>query len=233
MRPGVSGQDAVIDPDERLTDEQLDTSTRELASTLIGAGIGTGTRVALMAPNSVRWVQLSLAITRIGAVLVPLSTLLRARELHAQLATARVEVLITVEEFRGHRYLDELAEWVGSDVLPTGGERLLERRLPSLRSAWTPTNCSPPPVPTSREHRRRTCLGGHTRRSPGHHLHLRKQWKPWGVNHSHESALFAVQSGQEARLVGPDTRLYLPMPFFWVGGFGAASCRRCPPVPHW
>ena len=61
------GKDAVIDPDERLTYEQLDTSTRELASTLIGAGIGTGTRVALMAPNSVRWVQLSLAITRIGA----------------------------------------------------------------------------------------------------------------------------------------------------------------------
>ena len=121
MRRAFPGRTRIIDPDERLTYEQLDTSTLELASTLIGARIGTGTRVALMAPNSVRWVQLSLAITRIGAVLVPLSTLLRARELHAQLATARVEVLITVE-FRGHRYLDELAEWVGSDVLPTGGE---------------------------------------------------------------------------------------------------------------
>ncbi len=216
------GKEAVIDPDERLTYKQLDTSTRELASTLIGAGIGTGTRVALMAPNSVRWVQLSLAITRIGAVLVPLSTLLRARELHAQLATARVEVLITVEEFRGHRYLDELAEWVGSDVLPTGGERLLEPRLPSLRSAWTPDElftASGSDVPES------IVDGLAAAVTPADPLVTiftsGSSGNPKGVNHSHESALFAVQSGQEARLVGPDTRLYLPMPFFWVGGFGA------------
>ncbi len=131
-------KEAVIDPGERLTYSQLDTSTRELAAVLVDAGVGTGTRVSLLMPNSTRWVQLSLALTRIGAVLVPLSTLLKPRELHAQLATAGVEVLIAVEEFRGHRYLDGLAEWLGLEVLPTGGERLLEAELPSLRAACTP-----------------------------------------------------------------------------------------------
>jgi acyl-CoA synthetase (AMP-forming)/AMP-acid ligase II len=44
---------------------------------------------------------------------------------------------------------------------------------------------------------------------------------PKGVIHSHGNALGAVQSGLVARCITSDTRLYLPMPFFWVGGFGS------------
>ena len=217
-------KEAVIDPGERITYRQLDTSTKELAAILVDAGIGTGTRVSLLMPNSTRWVQLSLALTRIGAVLVPLSTLLKARELHAQLATARVEVLITVSEFRGHRYLDAQAEWLGRDSLPTGGERLLEAELPSLRAAWTPDelfSAAHDGLGVSDDVV--DALGEAV--TPADHLVTiftsGSSGSPKGVNHSHESALFAVQSGQDARRVGPDSRLYLPMPFFWVGGFGA------------
>jgi acyl-CoA synthetase (AMP-forming)/AMP-acid ligase II len=39
--------------------------------------------------------------------------------------------------------------------------------------------------------------------------------------HSHGSALGAVASGLASRCIDSDTRLYLPMPFFWVGGFGS------------
>ena len=59
-------------------------------------------------PNGVRWVQIALALTRIGAVLVPLSTLLQPRELVAQLRVASVTYLVSVVEFKGHRYIDEL-----------------------------------------------------------------------------------------------------------------------------
>ena len=44
---------------------------------------------------------------------------------------------------------------------------------------------------------------------------------PKGVIHSHGNALGAVRSGLTARCIDADTRLYLPMPFFWVGGFGS------------
>jgi acyl-coenzyme A synthetase/AMP-(fatty) acid ligase len=44
---------------------------------------------------------------------------------------------------------------------------------------------------------------------------------PKGVVHSHGSALGAVASSLEPRCIEADTRLYLPMPFFWVGGFGS------------
>ncbi len=41
---------------------------------------------------------------------------------------------------------------------------------------------------------------------------------PKGTIHTHGSALHAVASGLDARRVGADDRLYIPMPFFWTGG---------------
>ena len=78
----------VIDPASRVSYRELDTTTRDLAAAFVDAGVGKGTRVGLIMPNSVRWVQVAIALTRIGAVLVPLSTLLAAGELVAQLRTA-------------------------------------------------------------------------------------------------------------------------------------------------
>lgn len=95
----------VIDPFCRLSYRELEASTGQLAATFVHAGVGKGTRVGLIMPNGVRWVQVALALTRIGAVLVPLSTLLQSRELVAQLRVASVQFLVSVEEFRGHRYL--------------------------------------------------------------------------------------------------------------------------------
>ena len=42
---------------------------------------------------------------------------------------------------------------------------------------------------------------------------------PKGVWHSHGNAIASVRSGLAARCIDTETRLYLPMPFFWVGGF--------------
>jgi len=44
---------------------------------------------------------------------------------------------------------------------------------------------------------------------------------PKGVAHSHGNALGAVRSGLASRCIDSDTRLYLPMPFFWVGEFAS------------
>src|ERR1700739_4572712 len=113
---------AVIDPATRITYADLDATTGDIAAGFVAAGVGKGTRVGLIMPNGARWVQIALAITRIGAVLVPLSTLLTARELIAQLRVASVQFLVSVDEFRGHRYLDELR-----------GQR---SKLPALRHVW-------------------------------------------------------------------------------------------------
>lgn len=197
----------VIDPEARLTYGDLDSTTRDLAAVFIEAGVGKGTRVGLIMPNGARWVQVAIALTRVGAVLVPLSTLLQAGELVAQLRAASVQFLLSVEEFRGHRYLDDV--------------RSLPRlELPALREVW--------PVD------RLTHAGEGARRivdamteavTAADPLVIMftsgSSGAPKGVVHSHGNALAAVRSGLAARRITSDTRLYLPMPFFWVGGFGS------------
>jgi acyl-CoA synthetase (AMP-forming)/AMP-acid ligase II len=184
----------VVDPDISISYAELESSTATIGAGLLDAGIGKGTRVGLVMQNCADWVRIALAVTRIGGVLVPLSTLLTTPELTTQLRTAAVQHLIAVEEFRGRRYLPG--------------------PVPSLRRVWRPgevlglsgTGPFPPVRPAD------PLVIMFTSGSSG---------PPRGVLHSHGNALAAVRSGLTARCITADTRLYLPMPFFWVGGFGA------------
>lgn len=198
------GKDAVIDPDERVTYRDLDTQTRELAAAFLDAGVDKGCRVGLLAPNGVQWVRIAFALSRIGAVLVPLSTLFTPPELTSALRTAAVQHLIAVDEFRGRRYLD---------TLPGPGE------LPTLRSVHR--TAALPGTAGTAAHRVADALGRTVR--PADPLAVMftsgSSGAPNGVLHSHGGAIGAVRSGLSARCVDADTRLYLPMPFFWVGGF--------------
>ena len=204
----ASSKAMVIDPAGSLSYAELHHRTRVLAATLIATGIGKGSRVGLMMGNSVDWVRFALALTRIGAVLVPLSTLLRAGELVAQLRTASVQHLIAVEEFRGHRYLDDVRA-----VPPT--------TLPALQRLWTPDLLSA--ATQTAEPSFVDAVAATVRPSDPLAVMFTSgsSGAPKGVLHTHGNALGAVRSGLGARCITAETRLYLPMPFFWVGGFGA------------
>ena len=199
----------VIDPVNRVTFGELDATTHAMAAAFLEAGVTKGTRVGLIMPNCTGWVQTALALTRIGAVLVPLSTLLAPRELVAQLRVASVQYLVAVEEFRGHRYLDELESECNS---PT--------ELPALRAVWTPDQ-----LPQATAATTGTVDAITATVTAADNLVIMftsgSSGPPKGVIHSHGNALRAVQSGLAARCIDADTRLYLPMPFFWVGGFGS------------
>jgi len=209
----------VIDVDRRLSYRELDITTHVLAAGFIDAGVVKGTRVGLIMPNGVRWVQIAIALTRIGAVLVPLSTLLAARELVAQLRTASVQVLISVEEFRGHRYLDDLRSTLG---VPSLSETLQRPDLPALRQVWAVDRL---PDVSAAESNRSIVDALAATVTPSDPMLIMftsgSSGAPKGVVHSHGSALGAVRSGLASRCIDSETRLYLPMPFFWVGGFGS------------
>lgn len=195
---------------------ELDEASAALAARLVGDSVVKGDRVALLAPNGIDWAVTAYAVLRVGAVLVPLSTLLRPPELLAQLTTAGVSHLVTVPTFRGRSYLDDLEAAAPGlvDALAAGGRHAA---APALRRVWATDGIPDAPAPA-------TMVEAMAERvRPADDLVVLftsgSTGRPKGTIHTHGGGLRAVAAGLEARGVGPGERLYIPMPFFWTGGF--------------
>ena len=73
-RLGRGSDPFVIGTDFRLTFAEAEAESAALAGQLLASGIGKGTRVGLLYPNGPGWTLNWLALARIGALTVPLST---------------------------------------------------------------------------------------------------------------------------------------------------------------
>ncbi|WP_067461439.1 FadD3 family acyl-CoA ligase [Actinomadura macra] len=96
--------EAVVDGDVRVTYAGLRERVREVAEAFVGAGIGRGDRIAIWAPNGLRWVVAVLGAMEAGAVLVPLNTRYKGEEARWPLTRARVKMLFVEDGFLGIDY---------------------------------------------------------------------------------------------------------------------------------
>jgi acyl-CoA synthetase (AMP-forming)/AMP-acid ligase II len=207
---------ALVGAEGAVTYAELDAASAALAARLVAAGVVKGDRVGLLAPNGIPWATTAAAVMRVGAVLVPLSTLLRPPELHAQLTTASVTHLIATAGFRGRTPLDDLeAAAPGLRAATAAGGR--HPAAPSLRAVWPldgiPEHEAPAALVEALEARVRPADDMVVLFTSG------SRGAPKGTIHTHGGALRATAAGLDARCVGPGERLYIPMPFFWTGGF--------------
>ena len=62
---------------ERLTFRQLNARVNRLANALLAAGLGKGDKLATILPNCLEQLEVYLAATKTGIVVVPLSPLLQ------------------------------------------------------------------------------------------------------------------------------------------------------------
>ncbi|UCC61690.1 MAG: AMP-binding protein [Anaerolineae bacterium] len=72
-------QEAVIAGDVRLTHAEVNARANRLAHALRGLGVEPGDRVALLARNDYRFVEIYFALPKIGAIFVPLNFLASER----------------------------------------------------------------------------------------------------------------------------------------------------------
>ena len=137
-RPGVV---ALRHDDRALTYAELDERSNRLAQALLGSGIDRGARVAYLGRSAPEVIELLLAASKIGAVIVPLNWRLSPRELagvledsHAPLLIADAGYLRTAQDLRadasrplalrvvGCEHPDAYEPWLGAhDAVDPGG----------------------------------------------------------------------------------------------------------------
>ncbi|MCW2621281.1 MAG: hypothetical protein JWL64_883 [Frankiales bacterium] len=220
--------DALVVDDLHLSFADLEVQSGRLARQLLDAGIGKGGRVGLLFPNDERFVLAWLAVTRIGAVAVPISTLATASELARTVRHADVHLALSADSFRSHDYV---ARWEQAyDGVRAGAPfRLLA--APYLRGIWIWGDRSPgwaTRVDLAREPDCSPALLAAVEAEvfasdPLSVIYTSGSTaEPKGVVHSHGTVLRqAAKQAAERGLTAQD-RVFTPLPFFWVGGLTVA-----------
>lgn len=128
-------RDYLITPDRRLTFEDVDAHSRWWAKRLLAAGVGKGTRVGLLFPQGAELVVVILAIMRIGAIAVPLSTFARAPELRRAIRHADVAMLLGPSVLLGND-TQALFEEIWPQLAEAKASPLFLDDAPFLRALW-------------------------------------------------------------------------------------------------
>ncbi len=234
--------------DRRLDYRGADRESGRLARGLLASGIGKGTRVGLLAPNGPDWLVGFLAAARIGAVVVPLNTFYKPRELGWTLRHADVHSLLCVDRLLGNAYLDRL-EACAPALASQKAEALAVPELPCLRRVWVWGDCDRAwarPVRALEQAAEaasgidaaflasvEACV------TPADPLVViyssGSTADPKGAIHTHGTLVRHSFNLNRFRDLVPEDRAFSPMPFFWVGGLvfslfsymHAGACMLC------
>lgn len=125
-----------VDDDQRRREltygEVVEQATR-LSEGLYSIGVRRGDRVALWMTNRPEWIITYLATMRLGAVLVPLNTWLKAPEVAYMLQQSEARHLIIMDRFRGIDFFETIKQIVPSVATSPRGA-VWSSQLPDLRN---------------------------------------------------------------------------------------------------
>lgn len=131
-RRGLGDKQLLVTDYDSLTYGEADRRSQLIAGALMAAGVGRGSRVGLLFGNGSGFVLSFLAVTRIGAIAMPFSTLSTQEELHGLLDSSDAQFLIADTGYRGRDFATLLHATTGA----TPGEPIATASLPVLRHMW-------------------------------------------------------------------------------------------------
>ncbi|UXA19222.1 class I adenylate-forming enzyme family protein [Mycobacterium sp. SMC-4] len=203
---------------DRISYAQANSESVDMAARLLSLGVTKGVRVGILAPNGPEFVTAFLAVTRIGAVAVPLNTFLQSAELAWVLRDADIHTVLSMETILGKDMLSRIRDAAGGLESPLRSPDLPQLRnvlaLGTTSTSW-PTQWPQPVVPDFLSACEQTVrptddlLVIYTSGSTSH---------PKGIVHTHGTAI------THSRFIAAEhdwcetDRIYVPMVFFWVAG---------------
>ncbi|MEO8695015.1 MAG: class I adenylate-forming enzyme family protein [Acidimicrobiales bacterium] len=225
----IGTQDFFVCDDERLTYADANAQSRELARGLVALGVGRSTHVGLLMPSSAAYIVGWLAVTRIGAVAVPISTFSTADELRWLIRNANVAVLLSAHGFRSHDYTATLQQAFPELKTATPGPLHLGA-APSLRWVFVDGD-----VPAWAADRSMTALADLTSDvddaflsaveadvAPSDRMVIvhtsGSTSTPKGVIHQHGALIEHTDNLNGVRGLTAAMKLFSNSPLFWIGG---------------
>jgi acyl-CoA synthetase (AMP-forming)/AMP-acid ligase II len=217
----------------RLTYGEAATESARLARGMLASGIGKGTRVGLLMPNNPDFALAWLAAARIGAVVVPLNTFYKPRELGYVLHHADIEVLLTADRLLNNDYLERLETCMPqlADRGQAAGTEhpLLLPAFPFLRQVYVWGESGRPWASRAQalfdaagRVDEALLLAAEACVSPADVLTIvyssGSTADPKGAVHTQGAVIRHSCNLNSRRDIEEGDRIYSPMPFFWVGG---------------
>lgn len=125
--------DAVVFQGRRINYSELREKTNQLAKALLSIGVQPGDKVAIWMTNRPEWVFSEFAIAKVGGVIVPMYTRLGLAEVEFILKQSDCKVLILMDSFLKHSYIDMLYSMGPEIRTSSSAEELQVAKLPHLR----------------------------------------------------------------------------------------------------
>lgn len=216
--------------DAHLTYAEADRRSAELARALLAAGASLGTRVAILHPNGPEFAVAWLAVARIGAIAMPLSTFSTAAELSALLRGADATILLAAERYRSNDYIAALRAGIPGlnlvapppllDASVAALRRIaLDTSDPALDAGWTTAGLLAGAAGVD-EDVLAAAEAAVTPADPMVIVHTSGSTsEPKGVVHAHGPLIRHLDNLNQLRRYAPGEVLFSNSPFFWIGGF--------------
>ncbi|MFC3172709.1 class I adenylate-forming enzyme family protein [Novosphingobium bradum] len=205
----------VVVDTKRLSYADADRRSRKLASGLAAGGIGRGSRVAMLFGNGPDFAVCFLALARIGALAMPISTLSTPIEIGGMLRNADAEFFLSTPSYRGKDFGAIVARALGTEDI--AGDLLLAD-LPVLRRVWI--GIEGPEAAGDADDPRVVALEAQV--SPADPLvviHTSGSTSaPKGVTHTHGQVLRNMARQNLRRDYTEKECLLSNSPWFWIGG---------------
>lgn len=222
----------LITENERWNFSDIESASARIACRMLAAGVGKGTRIGLYFSYSREWVIFWLAASRIGALVIPLSTIYAPMELARVIKFADVALLIAPPKIM-KKDVPALLETALPTLKEQNGSELFLPEAPYLRSIWMSASTDrswaqifdPDAAPQISDPDFSFLERVEAEVVPSDPAIVvftsGSSAEPKGVVHTHSSILWQssfLPTLMTKRSEGKPPRLLCGMPFFWVGG---------------